>query len=111
MYGLTPVPDKAYQIQPRLLRQHPINDNVLSQTVILIPRDYNEILIWMAVERGFMEYLEYEKATLVHNLLHGDPKHPDRVGLYEGRKKRREMEAWRTEQVLRPVYRPSTKGI
>lgn len=111
MYGLTPVPDKAYQIQPRLLRQHPINDNVLSQTQILIPRDWNEVLIWMAVERGFMEYLEFEKAALIHSLLHGDPKHPERIGLYESRKKRREMEAWRTEKALRPCYRPSTKGI
>ena len=109
-FGLTPVPDKAYQIQPRILRQHPINDNVLSQTQILISRDWNEILIWSAVERGFMEYLEFEKAQMIHMLLHGDPKHPDRPGLIEGRKKRREMEGFRTEQALRPVYRTSCWG-
>lgn len=103
--GFTPVPDKAYQIQARILRQHPINDNALNQTVILIPRDWFEILVWAAVERGFMEYLEYEKAQKIHMLIYGDPKHPDRVGLIEGRKKRREMEAHRTEQPLRPVYR------
>lgn len=108
--GFTPVPDKAYQIQARILRQHPINDNVLSQTQILIPREWNEILIWAAVERGFMEYLEYEKATKVHVLLYGDPKHPDRPGLIEGRKKRREMEAHRTETALRPVYRKMMYG-
>jgi hypothetical protein len=108
--GFTPVPDKAYQIQARILRQHPINDNQLNQTQILIPREWNEILVWMAVERGFMEYLEYEKATKVHILLYGDPKHPDRVGLFEGRKKRREMEAHRTETPLRPVYRKMMWG-
>lgn len=108
--GFTPVPDKNYQVQARILRQHPINDNQLNQTQILIPREWNEILVWAAVERGFMEYLEYEKATKVHILLYGDPKHPDRVGLIEGRKKRREMEAHRTETPLRPVYRRMMYG-
>jgi hypothetical protein len=108
--GFTPIPDKAYQVQTRMLQMHPINDNVLSQTQILIPRDWNEILIWAAVERGFMEYLEYEKAMKVHTLLHGDPKHPERFGLLESRKKRREMEGHRTEEALRPVYRPSCYG-
>jgi len=109
--GFTPVPDMAYQVQTRMLMMHPIADATLSQTQILIPRDWNEILIWAAVERGFMEYLEYEKAQKIHLLLHGDPKHPERLGLLEGRKKRREMEAHRTEEALRPVYRPSMYGM
>jgi hypothetical protein len=108
--GFTPVPDKAYQIQTRMLRQHPINQAQLNQTVILIPNDWNEVLVWAAVERGFMEYLEYEKAQKVHVLLYGDPRHPDRPGLLEGKKKRREMEAHRTEEPLRPVYRASCWG-
>ena len=108
--GFTPVPDKTYQTQLRMLRQHPINDANLNQTQILIPREWNEILVWSAVQRGFMEYLEYEKAAKVHQLLYGDPKHPERAGLIEGRKKRREMEAHRTEEALRPVYRPCMWG-
>ena len=108
--GFTPVPDKAYQFQSRMLKMHPINDNQLSATTILIPRDWNEILIWAAVGRGFMEYLEYEKAGKVYRLLHGDPKYPNRLGLLESRKKRREQEGHRTEQALRPVYRPSMYG-
>jgi hypothetical protein len=108
--GFTPVPDKAYQVQCRILRAHPINDNQLNQTLILIPREWNEILVWAAAQRGFMELLEYEKASVIHKLLYGDPKHPDRPGLIEGRKKRREMEAWRTEQPLRPVIRKSCFG-
>jgi hypothetical protein len=108
--GFTPVPDKAYQVQIRLVRAHPINDNNLADTLILIPREWNEVLIWAAVERGFMELLEYEKAARVHTMLFGDPKHPDRPGLIESRKKRREMEAHRTEEALRPVYRRSCYG-
>src|ERR1700730_109804 len=109
-FGVTPAPDKNYQIQPRILRAHPINDNVLSQTLLLTPREWNEVLISAAVERGFMEYLEFEKASMVHRLLYGDPKHPDRPGLIEGRKKRREMEGFRTSQSLRPTYRPICYG-
>jgi hypothetical protein len=108
--GFTPVPDKAYQVQTRMLKEHPIVDANLATTQILIPRDWNEILIWAAVERGFAEYLEYEKAAKVHTLLHGDPKYPNRFGLLESRKKRREMEGHRTEEALRPVYRPSCYG-
>lgn len=109
-FGVTPCPDKNYRVQARILRAHPINDNVLAQTILLTPREWNEVLIWAAVERGFMEYLEYEKAGKIHQLLYGDPKHPDRPGLIEGRKKRREMEAWRTETPLRPCYRASGWG-
>lgn len=108
--GFNPIPDKGYQVQTRMLMQHPINDSDLTATTILIPRDWNEILIWASVERGFMEILEFEKAEKVHVLLYGDPKHPDRPGLIEGRKKRREQEAWRTEAVLRPIVRASCYG-
>jgi len=108
--GFTPIPDAAYQIQTRMLQMHPINDANLSATQILIPRDWNEILVWAAVERGFAELLEFEKAAKIHMLLHGDPKYPGRVGLLNGRKKRREQEAWRTEASLRPVVRPMMRG-
>lgn len=104
-YGLTPIPDKTYQVQPRLLRAHPISATV-SQTTILLPSDWNEILIWAAVERAFMEYLEFEKAVQIRTLLYGDPKHPERPGLTEGRKKRRELEAHRVSEPLRVAIRP-----
>jgi hypothetical protein len=108
--GFTPVPDKSYQVQTRMLMMHPINDTDLPLTNILIPRDWNEVLIWAAVQRGFAEYLEYEKAASIYKMLHGDPKYPNRLGLLESRKKRREQEAHRTEEALRPVYRPSCYG-
>jgi len=103
--GFDPVPDKAYQVQMRALKFHPITDNQLNQTVILLPRDWNEILVWAAAERGFMELLEYEKAQQIHVLLYGDPKYPARPGVINGRKKKREQEAWRESSPLRPVVR------
>lgn len=103
--GFVPVPDKNYQVQARVYQMHPINDNQLNQTTILIGRNWNEILVLMAVEKGFLELLQYEKAAAVHKLLHGDPKHPKRLGMIEGRKKRREKENWRMQAALRPIVR------
>lgn len=103
-------PQLAYQTQLRFYNMHPIDDNVLQNTQILISRDWNEILIWGAVLRGFTELLEYEKAAKVRLLLYGDPKHPDRPGLLEGRKKRKEKEAFRKQAALRPRIRPYSYG-
>lgn len=101
--GFYPSPDKGYQVQARILRVHPINNNVLQATQILLPRDWNDIIVWAAVERGFMELEEYEKASNIHTLLHGDPKYPSKPGMLNGRKKKRSQEAWRTTGRLRPI--------
>ncbi len=103
--GFVPMPDKNYQVQARIYKMHPINDNVLAQTQILIGRNWNEVLIWAAVERGFIELLQYEKATAVHTLLYGDPSYPNRPGIIDGKKKRREKENWREQKALRPIVR------
>jgi hypothetical protein len=109
MFGVVPVPNAAYQVQPRFLLMHPIGPDPCS-TVILLPQDWNEVLVWAAAERGFMELLEYEKAGQIHQLLYGDPKHPDRPGLIEGKKKKREREAWRKSNVLKPYTRGYSYG-
>ena len=103
--GLNPVPNAPYQIQARILQEHPIDDDNLAGTTILLPREWNEVLIWMAAMRGFNELLEYEKAQGIRVLLQGDPKFPGKTGLIEAIKKRRKREAWRQEQPLRPVLR------
>ncbi len=101
--GFYPSPDKNYQVQTRVLRMHPINDAVLQATQILLPRDWNDIIIWAAAERGFMELEEFEKANAIHMMLHGDPKYPMKPGILNGRKKKRSKEAWRTTGRLRPI--------
>lgn len=103
--GFFPVPDKTYQIQARVLKEHPFNDADVKSTNILLPKDWNEIICWSAAMRGFMELLEYEKAEKIKILLHGDPKYPERPGLMYGRKKRHEREDWRQQKTLRPVVR------
>ncbi len=108
--GFDPPPNQNYQVQIRLLRRHPINDAALNLTVILLPREWNEILVWSAVLRGFMELLQFEKAAEVRTMLYGDPRHPDKVGLISGIKKRRGREAWREQQALRPMIQGSCWG-
>jgi hypothetical protein len=109
-FGMVPVPDKNYQIQARLYKQHPINDNVLGQTQILISRNWNEVLVWAAAERGFMELLQFEKAAAIHQLLYGDPDQPKKPGLLYGKKKRRMKENFRTQVALRPIVRGYSSG-
>jgi hypothetical protein len=106
--GFDPIPDKAYQVQARVLRFHPIAYADLCHTVILLPRDWNEILCWAAAERGFMELEEYEKAAAIHTRLFGDPENPNKPGLIAGRIKKRENESWRQQKTLRPTVRQAT---
>lgn len=104
--GFNPVPDKTYQVQPRILQFHPINDNVLDDTIILLPREWNHLLVLAAVEHGFIEQGEYEKASSIHTLLYGDPEKPKEPGLFKKAKRRNERERWRSSAQLRPVYKP-----
>jgi hypothetical protein len=103
LFGLNPVPDQTYQVQARVLRQHPITYPGPSATQILLPRDWNEILVLAAAERGFIELEEYEKARAINVMLKGDPRYPDKPGMMFGRKKRRARENWRDTKALRPI--------
>src|SRR3974390_365306 len=109
-FGFNPIPDKNYQVQCRISKAHPINDNVLSQTTILLPREWNEVLIWAAVQRGFMELLEFEKASSVHIMLFGDPDNKNQPGLIFHVKRRRRKEQWRQESRLSYIRRPFMWG-
>jgi hypothetical protein len=108
--GFNPVPDKSYQVQWRMVKMHPINDNVLNQTAILLPRDWNEVLILAAVYRGFTELMEYEKAAKIYQILHGDPKDQSQPGLIYSVKRKRRKEQWRMESRLSMTRRPSMYG-
>ena len=103
--GFNPVPNAPFQVQARILQEHPIDDDNLAGTTILLPREWNEVLVYMAAMRGYLELLEYEKAQTLRVVLQGDPKFPGKTGLIEAIKKRRKREAWRQEVPLRPVLR------
>jgi len=109
--GFNPVPDLNYQVQARICRQHPFDDNSLGDTLILLPRDWNEVITWAAVQRGFMELMEFEKASAVHTLLYGDPKNiAGEPGLIYHMKRKRRKEQYRQEQRLSMIRRPYMWG-
>jgi hypothetical protein len=110
LIGFNPVPDKPYSVQVRYLIQHPINDGNLPQTNILLPREWNEVLVWAAVQRAFMEFMEYEKAASIHTLLYGDPLNKNQPGLIFHVKRKRRREQYRMEQRLYVVRRPYMWG-
>jgi hypothetical protein len=103
--GFNPIPNQNYQVQARILRFHPIDWPDLENTVILLNPDWHEVVMWGGVERGFLQLLEYDKAAAIHNLIHGDPKYPTKVGLLQGAKKRRKKEGFRKTGVMRPIVR------
>lgn len=101
--GFVLPPDQAYQVQARILRRHPINDVTIQATTILLPREFNEVLIWSAAQRGFMELLQFDKAKEIHVMLHGDPNDESQPGLIKSVKSRRKKEAWRRQKPLQVV--------
>jgi hypothetical protein len=105
MIGFNPVPGQAYQVQARCLRMHPIASPDPGGTQLLLSREWHEVLEWGAAERGFMELQEFDKAQAIHQILHGDPKHPDRPGIWGAKYTRRQKENYRTTMALRPVIR------
>lgn len=109
--GFNPVPNLNYQVQARICRQHPFNDSTLATTPILLPRDWYEVITWAAVQRGFMELMEFEKASAVHTLLYGDPKNiAGEPGLIYHMKRKRRKEQYRQEQRLSLIRRPYMWG-
>lgn len=109
--GFNPVPNLNYQVQARICKQHPFDPVTLTNTTILLPRDWNEVITWAAVQRGFMELMEFEKASAVHTLLYGDPKNQaGEPGLIYHMKRKRRKEQYRQEQRLSVMRRPYMWG-
>lgn len=108
--GFNPTPDLAYQVQWRMVKMHPFVEDNLPSSEILLPRDWNEVIIWCAVQRGFMELMEYEKASKVYQMLHGDPTDSSQPGLLFSVKRKRRKEQWRMESRLTLVRRKTMWG-
>lgn len=114
--GFEPLPNQNYQVQARIMRRHPIvdyfnNSGVLNTTTLLLPNEWFEVLEWAAAMRGYMEKLNYERATQIRTMLWGDPAHPnDNPGLIASVKTKRRAEAWLVQQPLRPIIKSSCWG-
>lgn len=101
LFGFDLVPDMKYQIQVRYQQQYPIAQP-LQNTQVLLPNNWLDVVVLIAVYRGFIELNEYEKASATYQILHGDPEKPGDPGLIYKRRKRFQREAWRQETSLRP---------
>jgi hypothetical protein len=108
--GFNPCPDQNYQVQARVLRRHPIDNDDIGSTIILIPREWNETLVLAAAIRGFTEVGEYEKATNIRSILYGDPRDSSRPGIIYSVKRKDQKENWRSEKRLNFVRRASMFG-
>jgi len=109
LVGFDMIPDTGYAVQMRYQRQYPFSDPIES-TPWILPLDWFDVAVLIAVQRGFIELNEYEKSEAVYKLLHGDPKDPTRIGLINRRKKRFQREAWRQETGLRPWVGTYSRG-
>ena len=107
--GFNPAPNLAYQVQARILMMHPLATPI-QNTVILLSQEWNEMLIWGAVERGYIELGEFEKASSIHALIHGNPTKPKDIGLLGAKYTRHQKENNRTSGSLRPVIRLYSYG-
>lgn len=108
--GFSPTPNQNYQVQARILMAHPIATPDPAGTQILLSSEWFEVLVWGAVQRGFLELQEYDKAGAIYTMLHGDPKYPNKVGLWGAHHKRRNKENYRQSIGFRPVVRAYSYG-
>ena len=108
--GFNPVPNLQYKIQARILQKHPIATPNPKGTQILISSEWYEALVFGAVQRGFQELQEYDKANEIYKMLHGDPRYPYKPGMWAAIHKRRNKEAFRQSVPLRPIVRPYSYG-
>jgi hypothetical protein len=114
--GFKPMPDKNYQVQARIMRRHPITDyfnalGTLNTTTLLLPTEWFEVLEWAAAMRGFMELLQFEKASEIRTMLWGDPDEKKKnPGLIASVKTKRRSEAWLQQQALRPMVKTYSFG-
>lgn len=112
---LRPVPNDTYTVNRDywLKPQIDIEDSESTKNAVdvLLPLDWNEILIASAVEKGHLELVERDKAMEVHQLIHGDP-HPTKgfPGMLKERLNRNAMENASSEYGMRPRIRRYTSG-
>lgn len=79
-----PVPDQTYQFKWDYW-QLPQFADPITDTEILTPQDWNDILQYIATMFGHMSLMERDKAAELHTLLYGDPKNQENPGIIKER--------------------------
>ena len=111
-------PDQAYATYVRFQEEHPFvggevvpQNQQLGNTRILMPRDWREILIYAAAEKGCDNVGMDDIGTLYHQKLwgNGDPDPRKRtIGLIEARQSQQQRNTGQNERQLQPMVRRIT---
>ena len=69
-----PQPGQQYLVYLPYQKRHPFHDSNLPSSLILMPRDWHDIIAYAAAERGAIALRWNDQANFIHTLLYGDPK-------------------------------------
>lgn len=103
-----PIPNQGYPFKWDVWMKPAIDftdASTLNPTVILLPDDWLEILMYMATLRGHIGLLERDKATEIHTLLYGDPTDVNQPGLIKTKLLIHSAESYDAEYGTRPKIR------
>lgn len=102
-----PKPRNSYSLIWDVWLKPQISDPV-TDTPILLPDDWLEILNFCAAFRGHIDLIERDKAGELRMLLYGDPKHPDNLGLIASKLRQKAAENVAEDYPIRPRIRRYT---
>lgn len=83
--------------------RHQFIDADLTKSSVGVPPDWFDIIAYAAAERGCVPLRWNEQAVFLHNLLHGDPKHPEKLGLIEAKVLQQERDRRLSTIAVTPV--------
>lgn len=100
-YVLRPVPNGTY---PMIVRfwVTPQFAAVITDTVIMVPPDWIEIVSYEAQMRGYLDLQEPDKAANIRLILYGNPMKPGMPGLIKQRLTRIQAESSNANYGMRP---------
>jgi hypothetical protein len=108
---LRPVPDTGYTVIRRFWTK-PVVDfttvTTISNSTIMMPDDWLEIVDYASAMRGFAELKDREKAKDTRVLLYGDPKDPTNPGLIKQHLTQIQSENMNSDYGMRMKIRPYT---
>ena len=99
-----PVPDRTYPFKWDFWQLPQITANI-TDTIVLTPGDWDEIIQYIATMYGHMSLMERDKANDLHTLLYGDPKNQEQPGIIKTRLLIHAAESYDSEYSIRARIR------
>ena len=99
-----PVPDRTYAFKWDYWQLPQISANI-TDTPVLTPADWDDIIQYIATLYGHMSLMERDKANELHILLYGDPKNQEQPGIIKTRLLIHAAESYDSEYSIRARVR------